>query len=87
MAARTGLSTSLGKDRQPCQTVSVIAVDVLASVAARGHVIQTASQFETQWTRHGGILRDCVTDCMTCPFYSPLDPWRCGRCLMLLAAV
>ena len=50
----------LGKDRQPRHTVSVVTVDVLTTVAARSYVIQAASQFETKWARHGGILLDSV---------------------------
>ena len=47
--------TDQREDRTPCQTVGVVAVDILTPVATRGYVIQGAGNFKTERTGLGPL--------------------------------
>lgn len=57
--------TSLGEDGEPCQAVGIVVIDVFSTVTARGYVIETTGEFETEGTGHEGSLGLQMLYCKT----------------------
>ena len=50
---------------QPAFAIDVVRVDILAAVAARGHMVQPPGEFESKWTGHAARLMAGVRYCKT----------------------
>jgi hypothetical protein len=70
--------TTLGKGFQPGFAVGVVVIDVLAPVAARGDVIKTAGEFQSQRAGYCQSLlgEDAISQDLT--------PTRCGEGICVL---
>ena len=57
---------ALGQGFQPGYAVDVIDKDILAPIPARGHVVETAREFEPQRTGHARSLDQAATKTLSC---------------------
>ena len=74
---------ALGQGFQPGFAVNVVDKDILAPIPPRGHVVETAREFEPQGTGHArsldqvdAIFQDLTPTCLAHPDQDLLTPWH-----------
>jgi hypothetical protein len=65
VAAPVESAADLAQHHKPIRPVLIVAIDRLAPITARGHMIEPASELDTQRSRHTAERSSEMPDCKT----------------------